>query len=84
MTINEQLRKLRPHIEEKDLVELFICVNNWANTPEGKLYVECHAIEDFNSFLEHYGELKVFDWCIIFSEYYKGLGIGFIITSTEL
>lgn len=83
MTINEQLRKLRPHIED-DTTQLFICVDNWANTPEGTLYAECHGVENFYSFLEQYGELKSLDWCAILSDYYDGLGIGFIVASTDL
>lgn len=83
MTINEQLRELRPHIEEDDTTELFICVDDWANTPEGTLYAECNDIEDFNYFLEQYGELKCTNWCIIYSGY-GGLGIGFVVASTDL
>lgn len=82
MTINEQLRELRPHVEEDDTTELFICVDDWANTPEGKLYAECNDIEDFNYFLEQYGELKCTDWCVILSGY-GGLGIGFVVASTD-
>lgn len=83
MTINEQLRKLRPHIAEEDTAELFICVNNWANTDEGKFYAECRNVEDFDSFLEQYGELKSLDWCVL-SSYYGGLGIGFVVASADL
>lgn len=83
MTINEQLRELRPHIEEDDTAELFICVDNWANTPEGTLYAECWDSEEFYSFLEQYGELQCLDWCVL-SSYYGGLGIGFIVASTDI
>lgn len=83
MTINEQLTRLRPHIEEDDTTELFICVDNWANTPEGKLYAQCHDIEEFYSFLEQYGELESLDWCAIIS-HYGGIGIGFVVASTDL
>lgn len=83
MTINEQLRELRPHIEEDDTTELFICVDDWANTPEGKLYAECNDIEDFDSFLAQHGELKIRDWCAIVS-HYGGIGIGFVVASTDL
>jgi hypothetical protein len=84
MTINEQLKELRLHVEEEDVTELFICVDDWANTPEGKLYAECNDIEEFYSFLEQYGELKCLDWCIISCGYYDGLGIGFVVASTDL
>ncbi len=83
MTINEQLKALRPHIEEDDTTELFICVNNWANTPEGTLHAECHEEEDFYYFLKEYGELECLDWCAIKS-HYGGLGIGFVVASTDL
>lgn len=83
MTINEQLRKLRPHIEEEDTTELFICLNDWANTPDGTLYAECHDEEEFYSFLEQYGELKCRDWCAIKS-HYGGFGIGFVVASADL
>lgn len=83
MTIKEQLIRLRPHIEEDDTTDLFICVDNWANTPEGKLYAECHEIEDFDSFLAQYGELQCLNWCVL-SSYYGGLGIGFVVASTDL
>lgn len=84
MTINEQLKELELHIEEKDdITEFFICVNNWANTPEGKLYAECNNFEDFDYFLEQYGELESLDWCIISSDY-GGIGIGFIVAFTDL
>lgn len=83
MTINEQLTRLRPHIEEDDTAEIFICVNNWANTPEGKLYAECYELKNLDRFLKRYGELKIRDWCIISSQY-GGLGIGFVVASTDL
>lgn len=83
MTIDEQLRRLRPHIEEDDTTELFICADNWANTDEGTLYAECHDIEEFYSFLEQYGELESLDWCAIIS-HYGGIGIGFVVASTDL
>lgn len=82
MTINEQLKKLKPHVD--DIRELFICLDDWANTSDGELYAECHAIEDFDSFLKRYGELKSLDWCVIYCQYYRGLGIGFVVASTDL
>ena len=82
MTINEQLRELRPHVEEDDTTELFICVDDWANTPEGKLYAECHEVENFDRFLDKYGELESLAWCAIDS-HYGGLGIGFVVASTK-
>lgn len=83
MTINEQLRRLRPHIEEDDTAELFICVNDWANTTRGKLHAECHEIENFDRFLEKYGRLESLDWCVI-SSHYGGLAIGFVVASADL
>ena len=83
MTINEQLRKLRPHIEEDNTTELFICVDNWANTPEGELYMRCTDFKDFQYFLEQHGELKCINWCVILSGY-GGFGIGFVVASTDL
>ena len=83
MTINEQLRELRPHIEEEDTTELFICLNDWANTLDGTLYAECHDVEDFDDFLARYGELESRDWCAIYS-HFGGLGIGFVVASADL
>lgn len=83
MTINEQLRNLRPHIEEDDTTELFICADDWANTPEGTLHAECYDVEEFYSFIEQYGELPCLDWCAIIS-HFGGIGIGFVVASTDL
>lgn len=84
MTINEQLRELRPHIRDDKIVEIFICVNNWANTSEGELYTACHKTKLFDRFLKQYGELKSLDWCILISEYYDGFEIGFVVDPADL
>ena len=84
MTINEQFKKLEPHLADYEIVEIFICVNNWANTLEGKLYAECYGVENLDDFLELHGKLKSLDWCVSISDFYDGgFGIGFVTDLTE-
>ena len=84
MTINEQLKELRPHLADYEIVGIFICVNNWANTLEGKLYAECCETENLVYFLEQYGELKSLDWCISIGDFQGGFEIGFVVDPTDL
>ena len=80
MTINEQFKDLKSHIDEKDIVEFFVCLKDWANTDEGILLDQYNVYDD-GSFFEHYGELESFDWCVLMSEY-GGLGVGFVVKET--
>lgn len=84
MTINECFEKLRPRLKDEEIVEIFICVNDWANTPKGALLAECHGIENFNCFFERYGELKTLNLRVIISDYYGGFGVGFVVASADL
>lgn len=84
MTINEQLKELRPHLADYEIVGIFICVNNWANALEGRLYAECYEAENLDSFLKQYGKLKSLDWCISIGDFQGGFEIGFVVDPTDL